>query len=309
MSYYESGQRRISCTETREEVFELTLCDDGDFPDSAPCNDIFTVGTIPSSGGADEIRAFFYANSILPSTRVFNGGLCNDVIYLHGFTVEEIGCTGTYKVVATYKDGRSPKQATYCTLSFTAGGQTVNQKVARAHVGDAFCSLPIDPQDVACVASGGYGGLINVDGEGPQGVDVPTNGLNFSLTQCFPPNLVTCEYVQRLYYMAPCMNAFPFLDCFASGEILFTGAQGSGNRGQLFCITFDFQAQPNWYGGPPGCIPSSCLSQIFKLGWDYVWFDYRPVLSASCGHVIRPKMAHIERLFCLCDLAALNFVC
>lgn len=301
MPYNETGPRKISYGSVRTESFTLEIWqDDNEWPDPGDCNDMFNTDI--ESGGRLERRAYEYARSIIPAFRVIDSGLCVEVLYLQGFDLEELD-NGHYKANIEYSDERPALQTNFCTLSFTVGGGTVNMKTALQHIADYNC---LGRPDAECVNSRGS---INVDFDGVQGVERPSNGLNFSITKAFDPLDVTCEYIQQLYYMAPCMNLNPLLGCFAPGEVLFTGASGSGDKSQLYPITFEFSAQPNWYAGPPGLTPSPCLARIVKLGWDYVWFSYKKEQTSRCGHIVVPQAAHVERIFAPINFTLLGIDC
>jgi hypothetical protein len=58
-------------------------------------------------------------------------------------------------------------------------------------------------------------------------------------------------------------------------------------------------------------LANNILSMVRKLGWDYVWIAYIPVMAFNdngvpCAHVLKPTSAHVERVYCLCDFNMLQ---
>jgi hypothetical protein len=147
-----------------------------------------------------------------------------------------------------------------------------------------------------------YKGAIGVSGDTVEGVEIPVPVFEFSITKYFTDAQVTPTLRQAWFLLAARMNNATFQG-FAAGELLFLGVNGArrGSGAQAdWEITFDFAASQNQTGLAVGDITG-----ISKLGWDYLWVDYRPVVDAG-RTVLVPKYAFVERVFGFGDFSLLG---
>lgn len=141
--------------------------------------------------------------------------------------------------------------------SIDTGGATV--KVTQAYDYADFGTSSFDSQ-----------GAINIDAQGrSEGIDLGIPQLTLNCRARIPGDFVTLGYIQVLKGLSYKMNDGDFFG-FASGEILFLGAQVTVVLGESTDINFKFTASENVTGLTIGGV-----SGIEKLGHDYLWIRYK----------------------------------
>ena len=138
-----------------------------------------------------------------------------------------------------------------------------------------------------------FGGLINVDKDSVEGVEIDIPSFGFSIDYRF--SSVTPAYLKQVAVLTGCVNSSPYLG-FDTGELLFKGLEGevgvtSGGAISMSAspLSFLFEASPNVTNLTVGpfTIP-------FKYGWDYAWT--RQVEDTDADVVIRRiASVHVDR--------------
>ncbi len=168
-----------------------------------------------------------------------------------------------------------------------------------------------------------FGNAINVDSDGTvNGVEIGVKVLDFSITIKVPIDDIDADYLQTLYDLSWHYNKddpiaitlLPGLTVtFPAGTILYKGARGGAQEGELVSITFLLSFSPNFQagsGGPEGITDIDGIPIPDKLGWQYMWVYRTPaVLSGDGGKKwMGPKARaiYVDDVYYPADLSALN---
>lgn len=185
----------------------------------------------------------------------------------------------------------------------TGGRQNVKHSektvdIAAADGGEGFS---FDPDRSTSKPPEDFKGLIGVNGDEVEGVDLVVPTFRFQETHYYP--FIPFEYAQRLYRLTGRVNKDRFRD-FDPGEVLFLGAQGGQERGKPAEITFFFDCSPN--------VTNLTIGDITvkeKAGWDYLWVHWHDVLDDEAFAIVkRPKAAYVEQVYPRANFVELNFV-
>lgn len=147
-----------------------------------------------------------------------------------------------------------------------------------------------------------YGGLIGVNGDRVEGVDVPLPQFRFSITGHLPQSMVTLSYVQTIHNLTGKVNNAPFKG-FAKGEVLFLGAKGGWRGREKAEMQFDFAVSPNVQNfrvadGTPWQLPPAGDPALAKEGWWYADVLYQDATDAGAKRLgKRPWCLYLHRIF------------
>jgi hypothetical protein len=134
-------------------------------------------------------------------------------------------------------------------------------------------------------------GAINVTSEGVEGVDILTPTWSFSETHYIALADITDAYKATLAGLVGTKNDDTFRG-HAAGEVLLMGVSGS-RRGSAedWAVTFTFGVSKNATELSVGTVTG-----ISKLGWDYLWVKYKPIVDAN-SPVRQPVAAYVEKVY------------
>lgn len=178
-------------------------------------------------------------------------------------------------------------------FTFSTGGGTTRVTQSRTTVASYAPPYSTAPD---------FQGAIGVTEDRVEGADIVAPAFEFSETHRLLDSAVDNAYKLALFNLTGRYNDATFRG-FASGEVLFLGADGSKRTGdELWSITFRFSASPNVTGLVIGDI-----SGIDKLGWDYLWVRYQDFEDADAFAIVkRPTAAYVERVYLAGDFSGLE---
>lgn len=144
-------------------------------------------------------------------------------------------------------------------------------------------------------------GIIGVDGNSVQGVDVVIPALQWTESYDVPAAYVTTAYIKALSRVTGTVNNAAFRT-FPAGEVLFLGASGShewdAEKGDgPWSLTYKFLASPN--AGAGQTLPALTvgnISGIEKKGHEYLWVRYEDDVSDSTLVKV-PKHVYVNRVY------------
>jgi hypothetical protein len=144
-----------------------------------------------------------------------------------------------------------------------------------------------------------FGGLINVNGDTAEGIDIPVPVFAFNVTRY--RSSADATFIGNLYALTATVNNGTFSVSttdsasvsFNAGEVLFLGASGSKRGDEPWEISYAFAASPNVTGLAIGDITG-----IAKKGWEYLWTYYRATEDTGSKLLVqKPIAAFVERTF------------
>lgn len=223
---------------------------------------------------------------------------------LNGYRITPLG-NFNFEVTAVYtvesQDLTDPTDE-MASFSFETGGESMRLRQG------------LEVMDVATnngKPAPDYGGLIGVNGDRVEGVDVPMPAFRFSITGHLPQSLVTLSYALTVRDLTGKVNDAPFKG-FARGEVLFLGAKGGWRGRGRAEMTFDFAVSSNvsdfkiaegtpWQLPPPGDPP------LVKEGWWYADVLYEDAHDANAKRLgKRPFCVILHRVFDYGDFSLLG---
>ena len=139
---------------------------------------------------------------------------------------------------------------------------------------------------------------INVDKNGPQGVDIVTPAWQHSFELDFNQSAVTWGFLSLFARMTGHVNAQP-LWMFPAGSLLFCGIDGqsymdtnsNGDPETWYSINFDFEGMP-----PSEVTFPDMQGKLEKEGYDYVWAYNEERASDDCT-IFQPVYAYCEKVY------------
>lgn len=140
---------------------------------------------------------------------------------------------------------------------------------------------------------------INVDKNGPQGVDIVTPAWQHSFELDFNQSAVTWNFLSLFARMTGHVNDAPIW-MFPKGCLLFCGIDGQsyvecnsrGEKEVWYTINFDFEGMPNSKVNFPGMEGGP----LEKDGYDYVWCYNEERASDDCT-IFQPVYAYCEKVY------------
>ncbi len=147
------------------------------------------------------------------------------------------------------------------------------------------------------------GGLINATKEGVEGVDVHRPAFEWSKKVNVPSSIVTLDYQRLLFSLTSTVNADQF-GIFAPGEALYLGASAKQSKATSWDIEHKFAGSPNITFN---LTMNETPYEIFKAGWDYIWFSTSVKEDEATGIPKRvPVGAYVEQVYPRSIFAALG---
>lgn len=208
--------------------------------------------------------------------------LNRQTINIEPISQDENNPAGSYwRGIVRYDTQQLPEDK-YLTpkFSFDTGGGS-------QHISQSIDTVWRFPQDAP-----NFKGAIGVDNQNVNGVDIIVPNLNINVTQVFPQQMVTVDYMAHLGRLTGKVNNNWFMG-FPAGEILFMGATGSDDDSADCQISFKFSVSPNRYDFYVGDIHIRA-----KWGWEYMWVRYVDQIDEINGCVIKvPASVHIEKVY------------
>jgi len=147
-------------------------------------------------------------------------------------------------------------------------------------------------------------GAINVDENGPQGVDVMVPQLQWTETYDVPSAFITSAYIRKVHLLTASTNDAAFRG-FAKGEVLFAGMTGSqewdAQKGDgPWSLSYRFVASPN-VGPDLGGLPADPIGDITsynKRGHEYLWVKYATQEDATKNQILRvPLTVYVNKVY------------
>lgn len=226
-------------------------------------------------------------------------------LYRRDITTTRISRT-VYEASVTWE---SFKPVGETILRFSTAGQRVPVSAAVQH---------INSYDAAGVASdvGEYSGIIGLGKNGRFGevkkVDTVGRNLTFNIDMTFTSGTITTSYINTLYGLTGTVNNATFQG-FASGEVLFLGADASDSDVDNDSISFAFSCAPNISNGVVGNDNTGAGGITYsKLGHDFLWAEYEgeedslPDKVGQDNTMRKLSKIHIERVYQFADFSLLG---
>lgn len=185
---------------------------------------------------------------------------------------------------ASYDFTSRPEPGAY-TISVDTAGGTVNTQLAYSQT-----EFPATGETAV-----DYGDSINVDAQGnPQGVEkiIPSLKINVRATIKEVNVSTALAYAKLIASLTGTVNDAAFLT-FPRGELLFKGASGDIIANSDPTLNFAFEASPNITGETIGTVTG-----INKLGWEYIWFDFKQKQDAATSlKTTVARAAYVARVY------------
>lgn len=180
--------------------------------------------------------------------------------------------------------------------SFDTSGQTSHMTQAIAVPPDAGERRYWLGQNVAPFMSG----IIGVDGNSVQGVDIVIPSLQWTENYDVPAQYVTTDYIKALSRLTGTVNNAAFR-MFPPGEVLFLGASGShewdSEKGDgPWSLTYKFLASPNADDVTMPSLTIGGMSNIVKKGHEYLWVRYEDDVADNTQIKV-PRHVYVNRVY------------
>lgn len=234
--------------------------------------------TYTASGEPDQDTVFNNCLSALPPTMFTNMGQ----LYLQDIRLKPRGWA-LFDVEAPYAPGK--KMVGSYTFSFDTTGGTTKRYCSLTHLGTYYPSGSTGD-------SNPHKGMINTSiGKDPEGVDVVTPALKFTVTFRAAQGIVTMDYARALAGATGCTNTDTF-GPFQAGEVLFLGATGSDGSESESEVAYQFSASQN-----AADLTVSNISGIDKPGQAYAWVESQKSEDSTGAGCVTPMRVHVEQVF------------
>ena len=162
---------------------------------------------------------------------------------------------GKFRLDMTYAN-TSANETTVCRIGASTGGGTQHIKTGYSHIGSGYRGGAFSG------SSNEFEGAINVgDDNEVQGLDIVARRMQWWVEAYVPPTNITFAYMNALALLTGTMNAAPFAG-FAKGELLFLGANFSGQQFRYVPVTYEFLASPNVVGAKIGGIEAAGWTKV-----------------------------------------------
>lgn len=152
-------------------------------------------------------------------------------------------------------------------------------------------------------------GAIGVDGANVNGVDITVPALQWTETYDVPAQYVSTAYIKTISALTGSVNASAFRG-FARGEVLFLGGNGSQDwdteKGNSpWSLSYKFVASANADGTTLPTLTVGTISDISKLGHEYIWIRYEDQVDSSTI-VKRPRHVYVNQIYPFADFSYLG---
>jgi hypothetical protein len=148
-----------------------------------------------------------------------------------------------------------------------------------------------------------YNGAIGVTKDGVEGVEVTVPTFKWTEKWWIPQSLCNAPYLKTLEAATGLTNLNAFRG-FNQGEVLFLGASGGGNLGELWEVTFKFSASTDDDNLTVGS-GAIQITGVNKPGWAYMWIRYLDKVDPTSKFAVKvPQQANVEQVYDQTDFAA-----
>lgn len=226
---------------------------------------------LPSQDFFDYVASHALDPTVIPKTYSLPIG----TLYLSSLQIHENYYAREYEVSATYTRDKREVGAYQITVDQTGG--TVHVTTGTRISGHGNAADAVD-----------NGGLIGVDGDKVQGVDIPIEQTKISVNFRHPGGVLTASYIRAIGTLVGRPNSDTFLG-YAAGEVLYLGGQFSETNTEA-TAQYNFAISPNRTNFTVGGIT---ISQ--KYGWDVISPTYKhdidnnhPVRQLQYIEIVRP---------------------
>lgn len=241
----------------------------------------------------DAARDYLADNEIVPA--IYDGLIFKKLTWSHDGG-------GVWLFTASYvhpdqSDSQSTLETGDYQVSFDTGGGTVTRTVSLGTTSYAKGG------ETAPDFKGAIGVVRDKSESKVEGVEVGIPALKLSIRKRQPNAVITLDYINTLKSMTFRKNNAPFLG-FATGELLFVGAQGSQGTDSDPEVTYNFIASDN-----VDSLTIGDISGIVKAGHDYVWVFFEDIEDTAAKMTVKqPKAAYVEQVYMDGDFANLAIV-
>lgn len=204
-------------------------------------------------------------------------------LYRQNMTISEIG-HALYHITVPYGQQEQAATGAY-TLSFDTTGGTVRIFNSKETISKNAASGESAPD---------YKGLIGVNGDKVEGVDIIIPALKVNVQFKHPSGVITTAQMKTLANATGSVNSDSFLG-FSAGEVLFLGATGSAGTDTETTVGYQFAIEAN-----DSALSIGDIADFEKKGHEYVWIAYKDATSSAGGTtygVKQPQFAYVERVY------------
>ena len=200
-----------------------------------------------------------------------------------------------YTVNGTLGDEDTESNTVVGTLRFNTTGH-------QSHIISSKATISRTQNNNLGVPAPDFKGLINVQDQSPQGIDITTPCLHVSVTAQVPTRMVTAQWLAVFYNLTGKVNSTP-LWAFPAHTLLFRGIDGSSNGAGACNLTFSFDFQPNV------TTEVHPFDPVNKNGWEYIW-TYSELRTDTTSNTTQPVPVglYVERVYDEVSFSPFNFI-
>jgi len=235
-------------------------------------------GLGPAIGSYDTELSYLVATSRHAAPYASGGGEADIVKVDLTFSLPETGTSG---------GGGDTIQTTF---AYDFGGESEHVEVAISQTAYPAQSAKVDAN------------IIGFNGESIDGVDINAPIIEFTEQYVFTPAQFNPFYRKMLYVMGWAVNAYAFRE-YDAGEVQFAGASANKQNGSWY-VTFRFRVHRNVEVAVP---INGVDTVVTKAGWDYLWYQYKPV-PGSAGQPVKQTIeaAYVAQVYKQADFSVLG---
>ncbi len=213
---------------------------------------------------------------------VLSSPLTYDGLRRRSLSHQQIG-PALWESVVHYVDPDREKDELELRFSFDTGGGTAHASHSRQTISRTPAPGKTAPD---------FQGAINVNGDNVDGVDLTIPALRLDVKVKMPKATITLAYIQQLYKLTGKTNNDAWKG-FATGELLFLGAQGEEATNSDPEISFAFLASEN-----ANNISVGNITVPAKKGHEFLWVYFAPEIDGAANKLTqRPLAAYVERVY------------
>lgn len=214
------------------------------------------------------------AIAALPTTYV---GYFLNVISIRQKAYNAFDVTGSYKATKKPENNDPASPGQDGEFTFEVSVQNVRALYALAKVSSGAVKGATAPDNK---------GLVNVNADRVDGVDIPQPNYTFSETHYFSQAAISQAYKITLGGLVGTVNNGTFRG-HPAGTLLSTGVSGSVRGTDQWRLRFQWAMSPNVSN-----LSIGDLTGITKRGWDYLELHYRPKADDFNGLLVREPYAY-----------------